>query len=375
MPSSQRRLRAGARGLKPALRSLVGSFRPARLWRELSWQRRQNRRTWRARELPEKTSSTQYFISVEKTDTLSLPGWTPIYFEDDRTDKSPVMRMFAAPDHLDEHILRSYSVLRWFMVGFGFALPLVLVIGGIHGLWWLSESLPVQDSLSAYYHAGPPCIPFQGVYRDLFVGLLAAISFCLIIYSGFGKLENWLLNGAGVCLAGVAFFPMGWPEPRLLDTCRTTPGFMPHQASGFLGLPVSVHNVAAVAFFLTITAVNVLTAMDTVDIIQNTSLRHRWRRIFQWARWLMPASLGLVLLLRLFTGTSLIGDRLVLWLEWAGIWAFSLYWLLKSIEILGSRVDVAVIHRTVGWSTTSHAGALDGRGREPQSQRRLRYLQ
>jgi hypothetical protein len=99
------------------------------------------------------------------------------------------MRIFSSPDKLDDHILRSYSVLRWFMVGFGFVLPVLLVVGGING-WWLKEPLPVQDSLSDYYHAGNPCMPFQGVYRDLFVGLLAAIGFCLIIYTGFGKLEN-----------------------------------------------------------------------------------------------------------------------------------------------------------------------------------------
>lgn len=174
------------------------------------------------------------------------------------------MRFTAPADNLDQHILRSYSVLRWFMVGFGFVLPLLLVFGGISSWWWLKEALPVQDSLSAYYHAGNPCIPFQGVYRDLFVGLLAAIGFCLVIYTGFGKLENWLLNIAGVSLLGVAYFSTDWPNPAALESCKLTPGFQPFNASLLLGLPASIHTLSAVIFFLAITLVNFFTALNTL---------------------------------------------------------------------------------------------------------------
>lgn len=103
------------------------------------------------------------------------------------------MRIFDPHDNPDEHILRYYSVLSWFMVGLGFVLPLLLVFGGINNLCWPKEALPTQNSLSAYYHSDNPYIPLQGAYRDLFVGLLTAIDFYLIIYTGSSKLENWLL--------------------------------------------------------------------------------------------------------------------------------------------------------------------------------------
>jgi hypothetical protein len=253
------------------------------------------------------------------------------------------MRIFSPPDNLDEHILRSYSVLRWFMVGFGLALPVLLVVGGINSWWWLKDALPVQDSLSAYYHAGHSCIPLQGVYRDLFVGLLAAIGFCLIIYTGFGKLENWLLNIAGFSLLGVAYFPTDWPNPAALASCRLVPGFQPYHASRLLGLPVSVHVVSAIVFFAAITLVNGLTALDTVEIIADPGERQFWRNVFRVMRFIMPVSLGVVLLF-------LRGDqRLVLWLEWVGIWAFSFYWLLKSIEILGTKLDVDISNGNFEW--------------------------
>lgn len=280
------------------------------------------------------------------------------------------MQITAPPKRLDTHILRSYSTLRWCMGIFGFMLPILLVLGGINSLWWIPAPLEIQNSLSAYYHAGSICTALEGVYRDLFVGILAAISFCLIIYTGFGKLENWLLNIAGVCLAGVAFFPTDWPEPQVLSACQATPGFVAFTSSRLLGLPVSLHFAAALAFFLVITLVNIFTAMDTVKIIKDARKQNFWRKLFSVARFLMPISLGLVLLLRIVTGTSIIGDRIVLWLECAGIWAFSFYWLLKSIEILSTKVDVDVINGNVQWESSSSGDEL---GRK-ELQYRRRHL-
>jgi hypothetical protein len=254
------------------------------------------------------------------------------------------MRITDPPKHLDTHILRSYSTLRWCMGVFAFVFPLLLVVGGINSLWWLATPLKIQNSLSAYYHAGSMCTASDGVYRDLFVGILAAISFCLIVYTGFGKLENWLLNIAGIFLAGVAFFPMDWPESQAMSACQAIPGFVAFTSSKLLGLPVSIHGTSALIFFLAITLVNVFTAMDTVYLIEDKEKKEFWRKIFSVARFLMPISLSGVLLLWIITGMN---DRLILLLEWAGIWAFSLYWLLKSIEILQTKVDEDIINGKV----------------------------
>jgi hypothetical protein len=265
------------------------------------------------------------------------------------------MRITAPPKRLDTHILRSYSTLRWCMGVLSLILPLLLVVGGINSLWWLPVPLEIQNSLSAYYHAGSICTVLSGVYRDLFVGILATISFCLVVYTGFGKLENWLLNIAGICLAGVAFFPTDWPELQAQSSCQATPDFVAFTASKLLGLPVSTHVAAASTFFLAITLVNILTALDTVKLIEDERKKEIWRKIFEVARFLMPISLSLVLLpwiiTRSITGISIYGDRIILVLEWAGIWAFSFYWLLKSIEILSTKVDVDVIKGKVQWES------------------------
>lgn len=199
----------------------------------------------------------------------------------------------------DQHILHTYSVLRWTMVVLGFALPPFLVIGGLNRWWWLSTPLAVQNSLSAYYHAGSAALECAtlagaGVYRDLFVGFLSAIGICLIVYGGYNRLENWLLNFAGVFLLGVAFFPTSWLNPQLPETCENVQAF---KASQLFNLPISIHTAAAVLFFIFITIVNVFTAMNTVKEITDEDKKKFWQKIFTVARWLMPIVIGFVLLI------------------------------------------------------------------------------
>ena len=269
------------------------------------------------------------------------------------------MHLVTPPKRLDTHIAQTYTVLRLFMSLCGFVLPPLLVIGGLSQFLWLDAPLPVQNSLSAYYHAGSnECLSLAGVYRDLFVGVLVAISACLVVYAGFGKLENWLLNIAGVCLAGVAFFPMDWPEVPYRASCSAS-GFAPFPASTLLNInELPIHYIAAVCFFIAIVLVNVLTAKDTAKIIKDKQRRNRWLKIYSVARYMMPMTLGAVLLLYLVTGDQIIGDRLVLWLEWAGIWAFSGYWLLKSIEISNNCADVEAAHGELTWVRPTNAAPL-----------------
>jgi hypothetical protein len=255
-----------------------------------------------------------------------------------RTIKQTIEQI-TDPPKLDQHILRSYSMLRWCMGVFALMLPLLLVVGGINSLWWIPAPLEIQNSLSAYYHAGSTCTSLGGVYRDLFVGILVALSLCLFIYKGFGKLEDFLLNIAAISLVCVAFFPMDWPEPQKLPECRGTPDFAAFTSSKLLGLPISIHFASASIFFIMLILVNIFTAMNTVDSITDAKKKRFWIKIYRYSRWLMPISLGLVWLLCIITRT----ERLVLWLEWAGIWAFSIYWLLKSIEILSTKIDEEMI--------------------------------
>jgi hypothetical protein len=83
------------------------------------------------------------------------------------------------PKHLQAHITASYTTLRIGMGVLAIVLPFLLWIAG-----HLLADLPLQGSMSAYYHAG------GGAVRDGFVGALFAIGVFLMLYKGFTAFEN-----------------------------------------------------------------------------------------------------------------------------------------------------------------------------------------
>ncbi|MEO0971856.1 MAG: hypothetical protein AAFX85_02080, partial [Pseudomonadota bacterium] len=86
-------------------------------------------------------------------------------------------------DKLRKHVYATYVMLRWGLTLVAVALPALLLVGG-----WIN-GIPVQGSMSAYYHAVAPGA--HAVMRDPFVGALFVIGAGLIIYRGFSAKENW----------------------------------------------------------------------------------------------------------------------------------------------------------------------------------------
>jgi hypothetical protein len=230
------------------------------------------------------------------------------------------------PPTIEDHIISTYKVLR---VGIGllaFALPLILSIIGLY-----KYGLSLQDSISAYYHAytssSPGFDPFleagKGHMRNWFVGILWAIGVFLILYRGYGRRENVALNIAGILLICVAMFPMDW---TCRDACSN----------------VSIHGVSAVIFFIAIGYVCIFRSGDTLgdtlklslDDTSRTSYQRAYR-IIGFVMWGFPV---LVVVLNFFH-LYVFGRYTVFIIETAGIWTFASYWLLKSREIAGSKID------------------------------------
>ncbi len=158
---------------------------------------------------------------------------------------------------LSAHISGTYRTLRLGIAVVAFALPWLLWLGGK-----IRADLPLQDSMSAYYHASLASGPGpagQGVMRDVFVGTLIAVGTILLLYQGITRLEDYALNAGGVLAMGVALVPMAWP-----------PG------SGQGGF--SLHGACAVAFFLCIAYVCIFRAADTLRLISDEGRRARYRR-------------------------------------------------------------------------------------------------
>ncbi len=205
-------------------------------------------------------------------------------------------------------IVSTYFSLRVGLTVISVLLPPVLYLWGkIHGV-------PLQYSMSAYYHAdstGLSCPGGHGIARDLFVGGLFAVAGLLYVYRGVTTLENWTLNAAGLLAGGIALFPMRIPCDGI--PTRFTP-----------------HGTFAMLFFLCIAAVAVLAGPSTLGRIEEPKLREFFRHGYRITGFVMVLAPGSVIVWSLLTGSY---AEHTFAIEVAGIYAFAAFWVLKSWEI------------------------------------------
>lgn len=250
-------------------------------------------------------------------------------------------------DKLREHIFSTYITLRYGIVLIGALLPAVVYLVGVF------NNVPLQNSISAYYWASEDQKEEVGVKNDLassdqakraapsrdwLVGSLFAVAAFLYLYKGFSPAENVALNLAAIFAVGVAVFPMEW---KCGEACGR----------------YSVHGFCAVAMFACLVYVVWFRAADTLPLIPENATpgRARYRRTY--------AIIGVVMLaspLTAFVLNSLIGTHstYVFFIEAAGIWAFALYWWVKSSELKRSAATVKALQGQVKAPPTPAGGPL-----------------
>jgi hypothetical protein len=212
---------------------------------------------------------------------------------------------------------RTYFALRAAAGFVAIILPVVLVGWGA----WHGIPKHAMSSLSSFYWLSllPP-LHSNALLRNWFVGSLVAVGICLIAYEGYGALENRLLNLAGVAAIVVALFPM--PCGNALNPSQL--------CEPFYGRTMPIHYIAAITFFLLISATIWFCANDTlVDV--RPEVRHRWRRYYKAFAFAMIAA-------PLLAFVSAEEELRTIWVEVAGVWVFSGYWFTKSYEL--SRISM-----------------------------------
>lgn len=224
------------------------------------------------------------------------------------------------PEQLEKHILSTYLSLRIGIAVIGLALPIVLAVGG-----YFYAKLPLQPSMSDYYHA----LGETGKsMRDWFVGFLFVVGLFLYLYKGYSKLENYLLNVGGILCVGIAVIPM------------CIQGTSPVPCGWF-----TPHGFCAVTFFLCISAVCLFCADDTLELIKDARLPNPdkrialFKRLYQAIAVVMIVSIGAAWVLNEVAGTQ----HAIFWVEFAGIWSFAAYWLLKSKELSDTAAEAKAI--------------------------------
>lgn len=204
----------------------------------------------------------------------------------------------------DVDVRDTYFALRFGTGLIGAILPMVLVGWGLaHHIAWNE-----MGSLSAFYwlSLSPPA-DANALLRNWFVGSLAAVGICLIIYRGYGRLENWLLNFAGLAALVVALNPMPWPSLH--------------------ADPLQLHYAAAVVFFLLIAATIWFCARDTLAAVGDAKQRARWDLAYR----MLAIAMVLLPVLALVLATQ---SHRTIYVETLGVWVFSSYWFIKTYELL-----------------------------------------
>ena len=220
----------------------------------------------------------------------------------DQPEPSPLQRHFAA----------TYFSLR---LGFGIIavlFPFLLAIGGK-----VYAGLPLQGSMSAYYHA----VLDDRSMSTWFVGFLFALGALLCLYRGFSTRENIVLNVAGIAAVFVAVFPMEWDCG---DACAR----------------FSIHGLSAIVAFSCIAYVSAFCANETVKLIRDGKRRERLRITYRILAVLMFASPVMAFVL-----SSLLGTRgsVVFLVEAVGIVVFAVYWFVKGTELRQTQADYIAV--------------------------------
>jgi len=122
----------------------------------------------------------------------------------DINPKKPVTK-----DRQTKLMVMSFRLMR-LVVGI-LGLSIGILLPALTGL--LSQCSFIQESISHYYYT---------IAGDVFVGLLCAVAFFLILYPGDGRWEDLWTNGAGICALGIALFPTGYNQ---LDNACTKYSF------------------------------------------------------------------------------------------------------------------------------------------------------
>ncbi|MGH6778080.1 MAG: hypothetical protein ACRECL_08740 [Bradyrhizobium sp.] len=220
-------------------------------------------------------------------------------------------------------MLNSYTHICLGLAIIAFLFPIAVYLNG------MLFGIELQPTISHYYFAPgisnpPPNFVNPAKYRDpldhpvriLFVGVLFTIGIFLLLYKGFTRRENAILNLAGVLALGVAILPMGRINFFI--------GIRPY------GIDATPHLCCGFTMFACMTYISLHARHDTIRLFENPKLRDRYEFRYRWLGWLMMLSPVLALILNGIVGNQ---HTYVFFAESFGIWMFAFFWWVKSNEL------------------------------------------
>jgi hypothetical protein len=240
------------------------------------------------------------------------------------------------PTGMQHDFVKTYFALRVVISILPIALLLALYVGG-----YLLQGLPVQPSISAYYHSD---------VRDVFVGVLWAIGIGLVAYKGFSFREDFALNLGGVLACCIALFPM---NPSNALGC-----ILPDCAGGKCALlsatydrtaqaliDSKLHFPFAISFYAVLGFVMIFCSYQTLHLVPFP------RRLFYLVAYpvlgmaFFSSMVAVFVILSFFPHNDPCQDYRVIAVEVFGIVFFSIYWFVKTVECKLNNTDRRIPNR------------------------------
>lgn len=219
----------------------------------------------------------------------------------------------------ENKIVVNYLTIRKIVGWLGILLPLILIL--------IAYLLPgcnvVQSSISDYHNT---------IARDIFVGLLCAISLFLFSYKGYEPIDSWLANITGVLGFVVAFFP----TYIKVNCCSIYPMSIKWSKGDYWPYAswVTTVHLTSAAIFLLLLGVYSFVLFTRTDKDQNSRGRRKYIRngIYRACGIIIVISVAIlgVYIWKFETEQRDYDYHIIILFETIALWAFGFSWLVKG---------------------------------------------
>ncbi len=210
--------------------------------------------------------------------------------------------------------LISFQTTRRAVGILGISLPWVLWIGAE----LFGANCNLQPSISHFYFTN---------MREVFVGVLCAVSLFLFTYKGYNKMDSYAANGAGLFSLGVALFPTdilaGYSCQQQVVAVFT------------IDWHNIIHFTCAALFFVTLALMSLLLfTKSNKPKAEWTTQRKRRQVTYKVCGWIMLASIALIAISEPVLKVSKTSP-ITFWMEAVALTAFGVSWLTKGEWLFG----------------------------------------